>query len=166
MCTFLCVCVRGVCCLYSLSACSSPQTPRASCSLGGLAHTQYSVCLWMWVCLCVVVWQLRKILKSRLHSRQGPNPHPLLQCTTFKYLTTALYWLLLHTHMPCFFSVHSVYLSGEELKMCWKAIFPWRQLIQIVLLQGIFKTSQCLCWENQIVLQLVHRWRCRNIYLI
>lgn len=46
---FLCVCVRGVCCLYSLSACSSPQAPQASTSLGGLAHTQDSVRL----CACV-----------------------------------------------------------------------------------------------------------------
>lgn len=108
---FWCKCVRGVCCLYSRSACSSPQAPWASGSLGGLAHTELCVCLCVSVCVffCVVFWRLRKIqIVLWAGPQRNPSPHPLLQCTTFKYLTTTLYWLLLHTHVSLFLCTPSV----------------------------------------------------------
>lgn len=113
---FLCVCVRGVSCLHSISACSSPQALQASTYLGGLAHTQDSVYVCVYVCSGLATTQNPKIqIALEAGPQPSPNPHPLLQCTTFKYLTKALHWLLLHT---CLVFFVCVFLSRRELKMC------------------------------------------------
>lgn len=68
------MCVRAACCLCSISAYSSPQSPRASSSLGGLAHTQERACALLCACARRGLATTRK---SRLHCRPGPQPpHP------------------------------------------------------------------------------------------
>jgi len=110
-------------CLYSRSACSSLQAPRASGSLGGLAHTCDCVhafaCVSVCTCVCVVVWQLRNIqIVLWAGPQPNPNPHPLLQCTTFKYLTTTLYWLLFLIGTCLAFSLHIQCFCLEKHSKC------------------------------------------------
>lgn len=131
------------CCLCSISACSSPRSPRASGSLGGLAHTQGRAC----ACLSCVraraaVWQLRENPEIQIALQAGPQPtpppsrpfpppslllYPPLQRTAFKlnHSTALLYWLHTHTHTLFFLSALCVFV-WKGIQSVLKGNFPSR----------------------------------------